>query len=364
MISKIRVTFQKHRLFEAELDANVSVFVGPSAAGKSSILRAIRWALTNKPLGEAFIGKWGKLPHAIVRLEIDDHIIVRKKGSGTNLYKLDGNVLKAFGTSPPIPVQDLVNVDTINFQGQHDGPFWFSLSPSQVSKELNGVINLGVIDRALAKANRHVRQTKAAVEVSRERLKSAKLQVQDYAWAVTLSKEVNRVSLIFDDLATVAIELRQIDDLIKAMSKATRILDRAVAIHELAQITGEAIQKEMVYKQRLDRLNDLFSKLRKTEIIATMKISDAKNLQNLEEAKKTINRKLQKLDSLIFGVDGTDWEIEDYIKQIKELKKKLSKTTERCPTCNQILLSSQTFTSATNHQHQDSNLKMNGIPVR
>lgn len=364
MISKIRVTFQNHRLFEAELDPCVSVFVGPSAAGKSSILRAIRWALTNKPLGQAFIGKWGKMPHAIVRLEIDDHVVVRKKGSGTNIYKLDGNILKAFGADPPIPIQDLVNVDTINFQGQHDGPFWFSLTPSQISKAMNGVINLGSIDRALAKANSHVRQAKATVAVSKDRLRTSRSEMQSYQWAVRLSKEVNRVSLLFDDLATVATELRQIDDLVKAMSEVTYRLYRAVAVHELAQIAGVAAQKAEKLRIRLDRLSDLISKLRKMEIIARMEISDAKNLRQIIDQQKVITRKIQRLDSLIFGIDGTDWEIEDYKKSIKELEKQLSKTGKRCPTCNQILPSSQTSTLVTSHPHQEENQKGSGIPVR
>ena len=60
--------------------------VGASDVGKSAIIRALGWVLTNKPSGDAFIREGSKEVSAI--LDIDDKKILRARGK-QNHYRMD-----------------------------------------------------------------------------------------------------------------------------------------------------------------------------------------------------------------------------------------------------------------------------------
>jgi len=143
MISKIEIrNFSTHKKQDLEFSPNVTTITGSSFLGKSTILRAIRFVCMNRPTGDKFIN-WDA-DKTSVRLTIDKKKIVRRKGKGNNSYTLDKQEYKAFGNDVPQPIANLVNMSDINFQGQHDAPFWFCETAGEVSRQLNAIINLEV----------------------------------------------------------------------------------------------------------------------------------------------------------------------------------------------------------------------------
>lgn len=224
MLESIRLkNFQKHRAIEIEFDPLVTCITGQSGAGKSSILRAIRWICINRPSGDSFIrhGKKG----TVGELTVDGVKVIRKKGSGKNEYLLagrlqpervvsvsnqEGNVrlsegngkigsestcienrqgrkdtdssFKAFGTEPPQAVQKVLNVSEENFARQLDAPYFFSLTPGQAAKALNEVIDLEVIDRTLGKLAAGQRKAKAELEVGRQRYLDAEAKGKELVY--------------------------------------------------------------------------------------------------------------------------------------------------------------------------------------
>jgi hypothetical protein len=69
-------------------------------------------------------------------------------------------LLKAFGSKTPPEVQAALQLSDINFQSQMDAPFWFALSPGELSKRLNEVVDLELIDATLERLGRTVRVAK------------------------------------------------------------------------------------------------------------------------------------------------------------------------------------------------------------
>lgn len=140
------------------------------------MLRALRWVCLNDLPGNEFIRVGSS--KAVVTLELrhrkQTFILKRKKGKALNTYSLNGQVFKSFLTSVPDPIKALLRVSPINFQGQHDTPFWFNETAGEVSRQLNAVIDLGVIDSALGKAGGIVRQAMEREAICRERLKEIK----------------------------------------------------------------------------------------------------------------------------------------------------------------------------------------------
>ena len=202
MLQRLQLrNFQCHDDLRIVLDPQVTTIVGPSDVGKSAVLRALCWIAENKPSGDAFVRNGESL--CSVSLWLDERKVVRRKGKATNEMLLDGQVFRAFGADVPEPIADLFNVGDVNFQAQHDSPFWFSLTAGQVSRELNGVINLDVIDRTLAGVASALRKARAVEEVCRDRLEETQKQIEELDWVPGMVEEHD----VLEDLENVVLKM-------------------------------------------------------------------------------------------------------------------------------------------------------------
>ncbi len=192
MITQLAIRdFQVHQGLDIELDPHVTTVVGSSDSGKSAVIRALRWLMTNKPSGDAFIRDGAR--EVSVAALCDGHTISRAKRQGNNEYVLDAQPLVAFGADVPEPVAAVLNISTDNFQGQHDAPYWFSESAGEVSRRLNEIVDLGIIDRTLANLASGLRQARARVDVSVERLRQAREAVHAAAFAKRMNAGLGAV---------------------------------------------------------------------------------------------------------------------------------------------------------------------------
>src|SRR4051812_12843842 len=166
------VNFQPHQEILLPLSPTITTIVGESDQGKTSLLRALRWITLNLPWGASFTQR-GK-PFCMATLKVDGHSLARKRQGASNLYSLDGKSFVSFNREVPHEISSLLNLGEVNFQKQLEGPYWFLLSPGQVSRELNSVINLDVIDRVLSSLSSEVKRTRLEVELSKERLERAR----------------------------------------------------------------------------------------------------------------------------------------------------------------------------------------------
>lgn len=237
MITQVTLReFQCHQMLDLTLE-RVTVLVGPTGAGKSAVLRAIRWVLLNQPQGDGFVRKGTK--GCSVVLQADDHRITRRKGAAGNGYSLDGEDYKAFGMGVPDAIAQLLNVGPDSVAKQHDAPYWFGLTPGQVARELNAVISLDAIDTALGNAASAVRKATTAHEAAVTQLSEAQTTAQTLAWVPEAVKDYTTVKCTKDNASQIAASASQIDALVTAarlaqervtmLSGAGSALARAVA---------------------------------------------------------------------------------------------------------------------------------------
>lgn len=193
--------FQRHEKFRVDFDPQLTTIIGQTDAGKSSLLRALRWVALNLPDGDSFIrhGSNG----AVATLRIDGHEITRKRlTNGENTYHLDGNEYKAFGRGVPDTIAALLQVDRINFVGQKEPDFWFSLPPVEVARQLNAIVDLGVIDDALENIGRKVRQGQDAVKTATERMATSKAQRDSLEWVESAERSLTDVETAWATVET------------------------------------------------------------------------------------------------------------------------------------------------------------------
>jgi len=191
MLEKLQIkNFQKHQRLTVEFSPTITTIIGASDSGKSSLYRALYWLVYNKPLGGEYV-HWDKDTAALC-LDIDGQRIVRAKylkNTGDSYYRINKqNKLKAFGTGVPEDVLKVLNLDSINFQNQHDSPFWFSETAGEVSRQLNAIVDLSSIDLSLSKVASLLRESTAELKTTDKRIKEAEEQVEQLSFVTAMSE--------------------------------------------------------------------------------------------------------------------------------------------------------------------------------
>jgi len=179
--------FQGHKSLKLDFSRHITTIRGQSDVGKSAILRAIQWACLNNSPGGDFVHHGAK--QAEVELIIDigtkkspvaPYRIKRIKGSANNnSYSLNDDEFRSFNQDVPDPIKNILRLNEINFQNQHDSHFWLSESAPVVSRELNKVIDLEIIDTSLSNIASKVRESNAVLAVCEDRLSRARQNVVD-----------------------------------------------------------------------------------------------------------------------------------------------------------------------------------------
>jgi exonuclease SbcC len=264
MIERIQIqNFQKHNKLRVTFDEKITTIVGPSDAGKSSVLRAIRWVAFNRPLGDGFIRHGEK--SCSVKIWVDGHRIERKKAKGENVYLLDGKKLSAVGTEVPEAVQSCLSLSPENFQGQHDSPFWFSLTSGEVAKRLNSIVDLEVIDSSASWLAARLRKARVELEVTGKRLQTAVEEQQCLQFVPDLAKDFWAVK---QGWMVVKATLERRDSLRDFLDKARQDSARAVRLQEAAKQVfpvEEAAKSLKALQERCGGLRRAIEKVKESE---------------------------------------------------------------------------------------------------
>jgi hypothetical protein len=315
------VNFQAHRKLHIAFDPRVTTIVGSSDIGKSAVLRSLRWAVLGGP--STGLATWDT-KKTVVRLIVDGHTITRKRLGSTNIYTLDGHVFKAFGQSVPEPIAELLRLDEINFQDQHDPPYWFTKSAGQVSRELNSIINLSVIDSTLTKVASAVREANTTHRVSLDRLKAAKQRRASLAWVEDCQDHlalVERLSTVATSQATQRANLGQI------LAKATRTRQRLKKCQETlanASAVAKYGRSAMRAAKAAAALRDLLRTAAKAEALAV-------GLPDMTELNQIVKQRLELSNLLTDHQIKEQWLCQSQ-NQLRMLKKRLAKQ-KQCPIC-------------------------------
>jgi DNA repair protein SbcC/Rad50 len=253
--------FQCWQSLEVELAPGITCITGKSDLGKSAILRALRWLASNRPQGDSMIRQGASFCR--VTLEIDGHVIVRHRGEKGNYYLIDGkkfNFDSAKRTTPPEEVAQILNLDeSLNFQLQHQSHFWLSLPPGEVSRQLNRIVALDLIDSTLSNSSQEVRRAKSEAEVSESRLQSAREQVEALLWVEEADRELEVIEECTEAVAQEEAQEALLGTLIQdweTLACRQEMLSEALTD---AQELLSLWQEEQALQEELDTLDSLIS---------------------------------------------------------------------------------------------------------
>jgi DNA repair exonuclease SbcCD ATPase subunit len=164
------MNFQSHKRSDFEFHQGVNVIVGESDAGKSTVIRALKWLTRNRPQGDSIRSNWcQKDDITVVKMWASDprlkaaHASREISSKGEQIYSLGPQLFKAFRTDVPQELQDYFNMSEVNLQMQADSHFLLSLSPGDVAQYFNKVAKLDKIDTGLNNVNSWIRELTATI---------------------------------------------------------------------------------------------------------------------------------------------------------------------------------------------------------
>lgn len=329
--------FQAHANRHIEFDPHITTIVGASDVGKSAILRSLIWALTNKPSGDAFIRDGEDFCE--VELEVDDeNTVTRFRGKSENTYTLNGAVFKAFGNDVPEEISNLLNIKSVNIQSQHDSPWWFSETNGEISRQLNSIVDLSVIDRTLNNLDSLNRQTQAEKKVLQRQQKEAQIKLESYSWLRKAHETMEGIENQYVTWQKVAQDGSGLTNGVQAVQSITEQIKNTRKAYSDVLILVQSGEKLVETEKQNKTLFGLIESAEKLEQKTNQPIPDVDPLFHLWAAVEKIKNEKEHLEDNIFTIVNLTKEVKE-ISQNSDIQQKLFKEQlgDTCPLCQSKL---------------------------
>ena len=308
MIKSIHINnFQSHKDTVINFETNgVSVIIGNSDQGKSAVLRALLWAVNNRPLGtDDIVSFWardekGKIADQMaVFVHTEKGCAARKRTLKDNeyiIYNKNNEAVKTFSAinkDVPEDITDFFRLTDTNIQCQHDAPFLLSASASDVAKYFNKIVRLDVIDRVLQNAESARRELNKKIKEHEQEKTSLEKQINEYCWIENAQEALNklnkvkeRINVYENDKIELYVEMEEFKDcnyILKNYPDRKKAIDLIEKIEALEiDYNGLEELRDVIKKHReLNRARKLFAMIEPGKIIV-------ENINEIKERLKTL----------------------------------------------------------------------------
>lgn len=305
--------FQSHLDSDFTLSDLLTVITGPTDAGKTAIIRALKWLAFNEPRGNDFVN--AKAGAARVTLNLANGITITKERKGNQTTYTHSLIKEPFvQAEPPREVSEALGLEKIafgedqeqilNIAFQLDPPFLISAPGSVGAKALGKIAGTEVVDgasKAVAKDIYAARQEKQQAEREIAKLDNA---LKQFVGLDSLKAQLNLCERLIESIDMGISKQEKLTDLkarfdccCQELDECIKKLDKLAVVPDLA-LDLENIQAAM---ERYARIETLYSRL--NNCIACV-IALAKKLDDLQVTAKVkaflgeVESKVQKLDSL------------------------------------------------------------------
>ena len=349
MLQKIIIrNFQAHKKTVLNLVEGVNVIVGPSASGKSTIIRALNWVIFNRPVGDVLHSHWGgKLS---VKLIFDEGSVTRIRNGTKNHYILqlegeDKQTFAGFGQNVPAAVSEFINMNELNIQRQLAAPFLLSKSAGEVAQELNRIANLQDIDLSLKTATKRLARVQRQVSTYDEVLKDINGRLSALPDIDTALTVAERVETRIKESITNTNQIEKLEGLISSLSDIEKEINELPTLEDVddifTRISERAHKLELLlsFIERLDavvenivEIGEELSKHQLVPEIDSIIVSLEKREKLLVGNTEGEGRLGKLIDEYINNsnkLDNINDKLEAYEAELNEL------TPEVCPLCGQ-----------------------------
>jgi len=344
MLKHIEVkNFQSHTDTVLDLHEGVNAIIGPSRNGKTALLRAIRFAVKNKPAGiGSILSHWAKNEKGNqkdpVSVSIDN--VTRERGTDFNGYRVKGKELKALGQGTvPDEVQAAFRLDDVNIQQQMDKPFLLGESPGDVARFFNALVNLDDMDFYMSEIDKVKRATNAEIKSTSQEIEGLEAELAELSW-------IDKAEKVFGKLEKTFLKKKEKQELVDGFTEELSIYTKYVqklqtqpdtegmqdiikqvetVQAQQAEISNELVNltKQLVVFRRAENLVNLFPDTDQAQVYI-------KKLETIYQKKRKKRREAEELGEQIDLYTSCTNLVKGYTVEIKELQDQLP---DICPLC-------------------------------
>jgi len=283
MIKALEVTnFQGHKYSLLEFDKGVNNIKGTSHHGKSSLIRAMIWALQNKPSGFNF-KSWFSTNKEITESSIgfdDGTYISRQRHNKFNGYiASDCEPLEALRTDVPEEVSLISNMNNINIQSQAEKFFMLQETPGNVAKALNKIVGLEIIHEVNKTVSRIISSSLAESGRLKNEIGHKREEIKKYDNLEDVGNQIDQINIIYSNVSTTQKHYNTLDESRREIKRKQ---------NELAEIE-EWLEIEISFKQIKKRQARLIKLKEKKEALNSLVNQCNNTIAGMEFAKDIIS---------------------------------------------------------------------------
>jgi len=341
MIKSLTIkNFQSHKNSYIEFDKGVNIIVGSTDCGKTAILRAMKWVIWNRPLGNSFRSSWGG--DTEVTMEMDNAAIVRKEGK-EKVYKLNDIEFKAFGTDIPEDIKTTININETNLQQQLDTPFLLKNTSGEIAAHFNKIAKLDKIDTGIQNMNSWIKSINKDIDVLSCQIEKSEKEIENYSHIEKFEIEVDILEQLISSkdkkqkdlwsLERLISKLKNIDLEIEKKSKITVLESQITEITVLLQEKQNKEVEKIKFEKLIKSINTISSNITTKEKLNSLAILIDSIHSNIQSRDK-LQLNYIKLKKLCSNTNYIISEISEktklYNKKHKEFEENFP---EQCPLC-------------------------------
>jgi len=344
MIKKLHVqNFQSHKNSTLEFSPGVNIIVGSSDSGKSTIIRALKWLVWNRPLGDSFRSHWGGKTVVSVHLEEND-IIVRSKDKQEE-YWLNDQQFLAFRTEVPDEVKRILNIDEINLQQQLDSPFLLTLSPGEVAQKFNKIAHLDQIDEGLSFIRKEIREVNGELKYTKSELDSLREELKQYDFVKQMEadlevidqqyKEVTSLDKTIRELTSITLTIDEVQHQIKETKELLKLEGRVNSLISLYDEIESVERNNEMLSETITEIKSVKSLISKTSYIIDLTPKVDQSIQLIKKVDQS-QKNMGNLEKILGDIKYTKSKIREMLKSYKDLEEKFHEEMgDTCPLCGQ-----------------------------
>jgi len=332
MFQSLELTnFQAHRQMRVNFDSRVTTIVGPSDIGKSSIVRALRWVLLNSPCS-SLITKGQK--EASVSLVLDDSVLTRSRSGSTNQYTFNESVFRSFRVGVPDEIANELRMDEIHFQNQHDASYWFCETAGEVSRRLNALVDLDIIDRSTGKAFGFVRMAKSRLEAEQASLDDAKKEKESLRWVKDCEEQFDILQQNQSEVEALREQQKELMGIVEGATELSGERDKLQAVvNDASLVVSTASELQRIRKEGKE-LVETVREAREAKVQASRKLPDLSTLLVLDRRREETIDSIKQLEQALSSIRSAEQQVKRIDSQREKAEEELREICGGvCPLC-------------------------------
>jgi energy-coupling factor transporter ATP-binding protein EcfA2 len=288
----------------------ITVVIGETNAGKSSLLRGLACVLFNAMEGQGMIRQGATVAEVTVETA-EGSTISWHRGQSVNRYQVDEQLYDKPGRAVPQPVQDALQIQELEFDGevvrmqwapQMDAPFLLADSGAKATRMLGVAGTAAVVAQAARLAHQETRDNQDALRSAATQLAALQGQAETFGDVAAAEPVAEALRRALQDVADLRERRETLEQLyLRQMASAPVRTEARVRQAHAARLV-ECLRAWIVVRDRVEML------VAGTDLAA--RCSTAQQHLGSAETLVALARQRHRLEELksLFGQAATAWE--------------------------------------------------------